>query len=361
MPDQMPMTAAPETSRPDLRAAHDAARVVFSTPDGEAATALWSAAQQLLQQTIGRPELTGQALVSEVRRVGRITLTDAHALVALATWADRATGAASNEAERLIVREAWMALDHAASNAMAIGAPNSARVTASVAAPAGTPVSTPRPQQSWAPPPPPPPPASPPLSGAAAVSHNSADDSAPVSSTHRKRLYLGLGAIALLLMGLVGGVWWYTGRAGRALDRGIEAYQRGSREAARVAFAEAATLDPNDARPLVYLGRISREDGDLARARRFLTTAVRVAPGSAIATRELASLMLADGQPEIARRFYVRAIEIDPTDRSAQGFLGCALVRLQRFEEAQRWIQRAGPGDWQRCMPVMPMLPPPVR
>ncbi len=328
------MTAAPDTTRSYPRAALDAARVVFSTPDGAPAAGLWHAAQQLLQQVSGRPELTGQALVGEVRRMGRITLTDAHALVALATWADRATGAASNEAERLIVREAWMALDHAASNAMAAG----------TAAP-----------PAYAPPPP----AAPPVRGAADVARDLVDDIAPVSSTHRKRFFLVLGAIVLLLAALAGGGWWYTGRAGRVLDRGIDAYQRGSREAARVAFAEAAQLDPDDARPLVYLGRISREDGDLARARRFLTTAVRVAPRSAVATRELASLMLADGQPEIARRFYVRALEIDPTDRSAQGFLGCALARLQRYEEAQRWIHRAGPGEWQRCMPVTPMFPPP--
>jgi Flp pilus assembly protein TadD len=61
--------------------------------------------------------------------------------------------------------------------------------------------------------------------------------------------------------------------------------------------------------------------------------------------------MLAEGQPEIARRFYVRALEIDPADRSAQGFLGCALAKLNRNDEARRWIARAGPGDWQRCAP----------
>jgi tetratricopeptide (TPR) repeat protein len=319
----MLMIAVPDTTRTDARAALDAARVVFSPDHAATAVMLWDAAQHLLQQLIARPELTGQALVGEVRRLGRITLTDAHALVALAAWADRADGGASNEAERLIVREAWMALDHAASSPTT--------VTTTQAAP------------------------SPIVPGVVAAPDRTRaapdDTSAPAPSSHRRRLVVGV--LVLLLAALGGGSWWwFAGRADRTLERGVDAYQRGAREVARLAFADAARLDPNDARPLVYLGRMSREDGDFARARRLLTTAVRVAPGSAIANRELAALMLADGQPEIARRFYVRALEIDPADRSAQGFLGCALAKLNRTDEARRWFERAGPGDWQRCFPL---------
>jgi Flp pilus assembly protein TadD len=68
-----------------------------------------------------------------------------------------------------------------------------------------------------------------------------------------------------------------------------------------------------------------------------------------VAQRELASVLLADGNPELARRFYVRAIELDPRDRLAQGFLGCALLRLGRVDEARRWLDRAGPGEWSAC------------
>ena len=103
---------------------------------------------------------------------------------------------------------------------------------------------------------------------------------------------------------------------------------------------------------------MSREDGDLPRARRLLTASVRLAPNSALASRELASVMLADGQPEIARRFYVRALQLDPADRVAQGFLGCALFRLNRFDEARRWTDRAGPGDWSRCVAPTPLAMP---
>jgi hypothetical protein len=67
--------------------------------------------------------------------------------------------------------------------------------------------------------------------------------------------------------------------------------------------------------------------------------------------------MLTEGQPEIARRFYVRALQIDPADRVAQGFLACALHRLQRFDEARRWYERAGPGEWQGCLATPPLPP----
>ncbi len=321
------MTVGFTVSPATPRAALEAARLVFSRPDGAPAPALWSAAQQVLQLVLGRPELTGQALVGEARRAGLISLSDVHALVGLRDWADRSAGAATNEAERILVREAWMALDHA--------------VPEPPAAPPAPPPPAPRPtaMPSFAPP--------------------AVEAGAPVATeraSHRTRLYAGLGALVLLVALIAGGAWWYLdGRAGRLVDAGIDAYARSARESARVAFVEAAQADPNDVRPLIYLGRLSREEGDLARARRFLTNAVRVAPASSIAARELAAVMLADGQPEIARRFYVRAIELDPTDRSAQGFLGCALVRLQRLDEARRWTERAGPGDWQRCVPRAPM------
>ena len=169
--------------------------------------------------------------------------------------------------------------------------------------------------------------------------------------------------IALLVVGALTALGWWvlSQRSGRAYREGVAAYGRGARTVARTAFATAARQHPDDAGPLIFLGRMSREDGDLPRARRFLTTAVRLAPNSALATRELASAMLADGQPEIARRFYVRALQLDPSDRVAQGFLGCALSRLNRADEAHRWTDRAGPGDWSRCVASTPRaLPTPL-
>ena len=347
------MTAAPDAASPNPRAALDAARVVFGNSAEAPAPALWSAAQHVLQQVIARPSLTGQALVAEVRQLGVITLSDAHALVALATWADRSAVAATNESERLMAREAWMALDHAVANT---AAPRVATPVSPYAPPVPGPSSSPLPGSASAA-------AGRAAAAAGAAGANATAANAPAldpasevapTASHRQRFLLVLSALVVIVVGGAGWGWWYRGRAGREFNAGAEAYRAGSREAARVAFARAAQLDPADARPLIYLGRLSREEGDLARARRLLTTAVRLAPGSSLAARELAALMLADGQPDIARRFYVRALEIDPADRTAQGFLGCALYRLQRYDEARRWVERAGPGEWQQCAPPLP-------
>jgi Flp pilus assembly protein TadD len=52
----------------------------------------------------------------------------------------------------------------------------------------------------------------------------------------------------------------------------------------------------------------------------------------------------------------VRAVEADPTDKTAQGYLGCSLMRLGRVEEANRFLTRAGQGPWSGCTP--PATPP---
>ncbi|MBL0890016.1 MAG: hypothetical protein IBJ19_05335 [Gemmatimonadaceae bacterium] len=344
------------------RAALDAARRVFS-PDAMAtstAPVLWDAAQVVLQRVVGRPELTGQALVGEARRLGVLTISDAHALVGLSSWADRSDAPATTESERILLREAWMALEHAVPDSAPSFAPPpyappsgssaTASFGASPAASSGG-ASTAPPHSSHYSPPPPPPSSMPPLMGAAAST----------DSGDRRRLGLPplawLAVAVLVLAAAIGGGWWWQGRADRAFAEASAAYRSGNTVLARGAMADMARRFPNDARPLVYLGRLSRDDGDLPRARRFLTTAVELAPNSAIASRELASLMLTEGQPEIARRFYVRALQIDPADRVAQGFLACALHRLQRFDEARRWYERAGPGEWQGCLATPPLPP----
>ncbi len=381
------------------RAALDAARAVFQPslgrPPAQATTAptweeideglssplrravaMWSATEGVLQHVVGHPQLTGQALISEARRQQRLTLGDAHALIALHGWRERmqdqgatdptATDLASppGDDERGVAREAWLALEHAVETPAAAGASSFAPAFApSFATPSSPPAAASAAAFTAA-------------SGAASAAAFTAAPTAPpvapaeTPAPHQRvrPWYASPAFIVAVIGGLVaavaGGTYLFDRQRQQEYENGLAAYERGAREVARMAFARAAQEDPEDARPLIFLGRISREENDLARARRFLEAAVRLDPENATAQRELASALLADGQPELARRFYVRAVELDPADRLAQGFLGCALMRLGRYDEARRWGQRAGPGEWTPCLsapfPQLPPMAPPV-
>ena len=358
------------------RAALDAARAVFEPSMGRApleatttpvwrewpsgtstprarGVGMWRAAELVVQTVVGRDELTGQAVVGEARRRQLLTMADAHALMVLQGWVDKQreaadadTDALSSDSERMIATEAFLALEHAVASASAsafastqppLSVPSSGGATA--AQPQDVARST-----SWATP-------------------NTIDAAPDGAAVPTRRSWYSRPAFlfALIMLVVIGGAsaWLLlAGRRSGGVDEGVAAYTRGARGTARAAFQRQVTAHPDDARSLVYLGRIAREENDLARARRLLDAAVRIEPTNALAQRELASAMLADGQPELARRRYVRSIELDPSDRVAQGFLGCALHRLGRDDEAIRWAQRAGPGEWMPCLATTVFAPP---
>lgn len=385
----------------------------LESPSGRALVA-WRAAETVLRAVTGRRDLTGQALVGEARRTDHLTLGDAHVLVALYGWMERQQDPANSgatmpsppsETERGIAREALLALEHAVATVQ-----RETRDDGRGAAGLGSA----DPGRSFAPPGTPGTPGFPgtsamggarATSGAAGSVHPPSDAfRAPLADAEARASSTAAGAYADPIRGANRGTSieredympapasledarrapWYRrsavviggaivllaaagallvprlrGRDG-AFREGSEAYARGSRETAKVAFARAVNDDPDDARPLIYLGRISREEGDLARAKRFLERAIRLAPGSALALREMAGTSLAQGDADLARRFYVRAIQLDPNDRLSQGFLACALHRLGRTAEAATWANRAGTGDWSPCLagpPGMPLPP----
>ena len=316
------MTAASVPSAHDARAALNAARFVFSPERRAPVPEVWAHAQQVLRAVTMRPELSGQALIAEARRAGALALSDAHLLVALTTLADASDQPAHEASDDALLPDAWAALERAVSWASASAPPPSEPLRV-------------------APPVPALPLTAPPLTAPPVMSSPPASRRWPVAR---------VVGVVLALLAVGAAVWGErTTRADRSYRAGVDAYRRGAREVARTAFATAAQQRPGDVRAMVYLGRMLREDGEMARARTLLTTAVRRDSTNALATRELASAMLADGQPDLARRFYVRALQLNPTDRMAQGFLSCALFRLQRVDEARRWAARAGEGEWSRC------------
>ncbi|MFL5497140.1 MAG: hypothetical protein ACJ8AA_01165 [Gemmatimonadaceae bacterium] len=57
----------------------------------------------------------------------------------------------------------------------------------------------------------------------------------------------------------------------------------------------------------------------------------------------------------------MRAVLANPEDRASQGYLGCALMRLNRVEEGTRFLNKAGTGPWTACLqPATTTVPPPL-
>lgn len=176
--------------------------------------------------------------------------------------------------------------------------------------------------------------------------------------------------IILVVAGLGAGAWYLFRRGGddASIAKGIEYWQRGQRELAVAEFSRAARDNPKSALPHVYLSRMAREVGNMTLAGQEATQAVQLEGTNAIALREMAAYLLAAGNYDLARKFYVRALQASPDDRSSQGFLGCALIKLGRFEEGMKWMNRAGQGSWSACaqgltqpgmMPPAGTMPPP--
>jgi Flp pilus assembly protein TadD len=173
-------------------------------------------------------------------------------------------------------------------------------------------------------------------------------------------VWIGIGVIVLL----VGGGYFLFGRgtSSSGLTAGIDAMQHGQRERARGEFAKAVNDDPKAVRPHIFLAKLAREEGDLATARAQLDTALRLDPKNAVALREMGLVLFASRQYDLARRFFVRAVQANPKDLASQGYLGCAMMRLNRVPEGTRWISGAGTGQWQACLqpPPTTIAPPPL-
>ena len=375
---------------------------------------LWAGAESALQALVGNSTLTGQQLVRAARQAELITLDQAHALLEFLAARDRAnrTSYKPTQADGDAAVDGFKSLESALAG--------SATVKPAAAATPGPPVYTPRqsrPAQPSRPSTPPPPPspyaprsagggyrqppayaarssAGPPTiempgsfaSAEAAAGGGSTGGSgtkAPgisggvgrtmvqnaldaAESGGRGFPWLSLPAwigIAVVVVVIVGGYLFYGRSSGSSgLTAGIDAMNNGQRERARGEFAKAVNNDPNSATPHVFLARIAREEGDLATARAQLDTALRLDSKNAVALREMGLVLFASRQYDLARRFFVRAVTANPQDRASQGYLGCAMMRLNRVTEGTSWIGKAGTGPWQRCLQQTTTItaPPPL-
>jgi serine/threonine-protein kinase len=187
------------------------------------------------------------------------------------------------------------------------------------------------------------------------VSPARASGSTAGDALRRRRRAIMIGvtvALAAVVAVAVGArVAFVESRASAAFKQGMIAYREGRHEQAQERFLAASKGAPNDPMPHVYLSHLARERNDLRAASNEGVEAVRLAPTSNVALRELATTLFAMQNFGGARAFYTRAIKADPGDHISQGYLGCSLIQLGRVEEGMRWIRRAGSGTWSACVP----------
>lgn len=342
----------------------------------------WAGVETALRAMMGGSSLGGQALVSDVRAAGLLDYPHAHALLGFLAARDRATRPDYHPSGEDVTaaRAGFQAIE--AANGVGIAADTATHPTPTQAPPvlrsresahdgaaplAATPPSAaplaPASAAPYARPAIPPVPLATPgtRAGATAPPPPPLDLSDRVPTPRARRSPALLMGLLALLLALAAAAYYLfgPGRRSRTLDEGVAAYQAGRREAARRSFEAAAAADPSLALPHVYLGRLAREDGDIAKATSELTTALQRDTGSVAALREMGTVQLVAGQPALAVRFFTRALERDGSDRLAAGGMACALMQQGNTAPADRFFARAGSGPWDSCRQTPPaaMMP----
>jgi tetratricopeptide (TPR) repeat protein len=362
---------------------------------------LWTGAEASMQALVGNSSLTGQQLIRAARQAELITLDQAHSLLEFLAARDRAnrTSYKPIQADGDAALEGFRSLE----SALTGKAPVKRATPSSPLQAVYTPRAAQSQRQSASPPQPPPSPYAPPSAGggyrqpptyagrkmsgpptieqpppgsftpaggsgavSGGVGRSNVEHALAAAQGRSRMPKLSLPVVigAAVILVFIVGIWFAFrrgGSSGDAMTTGITAMTSGQREKARGEFAQAVKDDPTAARPHVYLARISRDEGDLASARAQLDTALRLDPKNELALREMGLVLFASKQYDLARRFFVRAVQADPQDRAAQGYLGCALMRLGRAQEGTNFINKAGNGSWQSCLqPLTSTAPPPL-
>ncbi|HUQ19881.1 MAG TPA: tetratricopeptide repeat protein [Gemmatimonadaceae bacterium] len=365
------MNANQQSALAALRSVSPIAARLDRSRDGEDRAAdileLWQGTETSLRALAGGSSLGGQALIRELRQQELISLGQAYALLEFLGARDRAnrTTYRASDNDVAVAREGYRQLETGLAageteppplpprDSMAAGAGAAGAATASTSpyAQSAASPSYSQPTSPYAPGAsrPAPGPVTPPAAPYTPV------EPAPGYATAGRRIPANLWfivSLVVIVLALAGGYWMWSGRSNPTseMNNAVTMSQSGRREAAKGEFSRIGRDNPNMAAPHVFLARMAREDGDIATARREAETAIRLEPKNSTALREMGLILFSTGDYEVSRRFFVRAIEANPADNASQGYLGCALARLNRLDEAQKFLTRAGNGVWSSCM-----------
>src|SRR6185312_6559169 len=315
---------------------------------------LWTVAETAMRAMLGGSTLAGQALVRELRQRGVLNLENANTIASFWDARNRSDDVAYKPTLTDVgfARAGYNELTRVANEPPTTGAPNAtAGSSASTFAPGGAATGA----------------ATGAAAGAAAGAAIGASSGATAGSSTAPRttgfsvddptaaqsripararkisrpVMIGAGVILVIIIAAaayftMGGNSKFQGEMSTAIDL----MTTGRTEAARAAFGAIAHEYPDRAEPHVFLSRLARSDTppDMNTARQELVTAIRLDPAYEPAQREMGIFQLADHNPSLARNFLIRAAQLNPADSAAQGYLGCALMGLNRAAEAQKFF-----------------------
>ena len=301
---------------------------------------LWASGESAMRAMLGGSSLSGQALVRELRQRGVLNLEQANSIASF--WDARSR--ADDVAYKPTLTDVGFA--RAGYNELGRVANETAATTTAADGPSTS---------TFAP-----------GGGSAGAKSAHAPEVImvpPVADPVPKRklavsrpLIIAASVIALLIVAAVAAYFTF-GRSqfDNEMASAINLMTTGRTEAARSAFSAIAHEYPDKAPPHVFLSRLARNDAppDMNTARRELVNAIGLDPAYEPAQREMGVFQLADRNPSLARNFLVRAVQLAPDDSAAEGYLGCALVGLNRIQDAQKFFARAGTGTWSSCATVV--------
>jgi tetratricopeptide (TPR) repeat protein len=107
------------------------------------------------------------------------------------------------------------------------------------------------------------------------------------------------------------------------------------------AFERCLAVNPNDSDALFFLGLAYERVGDHGRARRYYSEAAQGAPDYADVQVGLARLDLHEGHAEESLSRTQRVLRRSPKNTDALLVAGLAALRLDRLDEARKWLTSA--------------------